>query len=237
MKVTINDDQQVNFPTSLADITLGQRIDFYLEHGKLLEEMRTDIMKIEDETDREIEMASFLMEKIYRTFAFFSGCPLEAVKESDFHDDVIAITMASMHTIFENQDLDPKSSFHWKGEEWTLENPELKQDSKLSFGEFIDSRQMIQDMTDENCGKIETLLPLCAIYLRKKGEAYQESFLYENSERLQLMRELPMDVALNVFFSMNGRLPGSVTDFHFFSRAEQKALENIQRSISRIGDG
>lgn len=203
MRITVN-DIEVIIPSSLSEMTLGQRIDFQIEHGNELDEMVKSIMAIKDEQEKELETIEFFFEKMFRTFAFFAGTTVEAVKESSFIDEISSIYHSSMAVLFEEeQSLEVQRFHYFKNEQWELQPPQLKNGDRMSFGEFIDSKQLVKDMVELGKGKWEYLLPLCAVYLRKKDELYDESFLYEGSERLTLMRDLPMDIAMQVGFFLS----------------------------------
>lgn len=203
MRITIN-SKEVIFPSSLSEITLGQRIDFHNQHGKLLDQMLDSIMKMDDEIFKEVELAMWHTERMYRTFAFFAGVTVEAIKESEFIDQVARIYHSCLSVLMdEEKEIQLQREFVWKDQQWELAPPELKQGDRMKFGEFVDAKQIIQDMVQLGRGKWEYLIRLCAIYLRKKGEPYSEEFVYEDSERLKLMKELPMDIALQVGFFLN----------------------------------
>jgi hypothetical protein len=237
MKVTIN-DTEVLFPSSLQEITLGQRIDFYVMYGKELEAMHKSILEMEDELEKDIELIELHSKKMVRTFAFFAGITPEVVEESGFMDNIAAVYHSCLQSLFDDElTEDPQRSFTWKGEVWQIHQPELKHGSKMTFGELIDSKQIIQDMADTEKGRIESLLPLCAIYLRKEGEAYQESFMYEDSERLQLMRELPMNIALQVGFFLTSSTNTYWNTSRFSANQGSREVASIQRSTLRIGVG
>lgn len=203
MRIIIN-DKEVVFPSSLSEYTLGQRIAFQKEHGDLLDKMLDSILKMDDDEKRELEMVNFQLEKMFRTFAFFCNCSVEAVKEDKFVEDVANIYYACLSVLFEEEgNIKPQTLFTWKGEEWELLTPELQHGGKHRFGEFIDAKQVINDMGDIGRGKWEAMLPICAIYLRKKDEPYRQEFLYEGSERMELMKDLPMDIAMQVGFFLS----------------------------------
>lgn len=224
MRVIIN-DKEVVFPSSLSEYTLGQRIAFHQEHGVLLDQMLESILKMEDEFQKELEMVNYQLEKMFRTFAFFAGCTLEAVKEDKFIDDISNIYYSCLAVLFdEEKSLELQRSFLWKGEQWELAEPELKNGSKMKFGEFIDAKQTVKDMSDLGAGKWEAMLPLCAIYLRKKDEQYKEEFLFEGSERMELMKELPMDMAMQVGFFLNSCLNFYINTSMSLKSQEQREL-------------
>lgn len=206
MQVIIN-DRTITFPTTLAEFTLGQRIDFQEQYGNELDAMAKSIVKMPEGFDKDLEIAQFMIEKCFRTFGFFAGVDPEVLKESDFVDDIAGIYYANMQTLMEDEaSVELNLSYEWKGELWEIHPPELKHGSKMTFGEFVDSKQLVKDLHELGKNKWEHLLPLTAIYFRRKDEAYDESFLYEDSDRLKLMRDLPMDIALAVGFFLNSSL-------------------------------
>lgn len=237
MKLLIN-NQPVTFPSSLSEFTLGQRIDFYTEHGRELEEMAKSILDMEEGFEKDLEISQFQFEQMFRTFAFFTGCTVEAAKDSQFVDDIARIYYSNLSVLFEDeQAIDLKQEFTWNHETWVLYPPELKHGDKITFGELVDSKQMVKDMIEVGRGKWEYMLPLCAIYLRRKDEAYQESWLYEGSERLQLMRSLPMDIALQVGFFLSSSMNIYMNIFRSSGQAKSKDPVDIVNNILTAGDG
>lgn len=215
----------VEFPTTLRDITLKQRIDFQKEHGNLLDDMQKQVLAIEDETERELDKVQLSFEKMYRTVAFFMNATVDAVKETQFIDTIANIYFTSANLLFEEErDLVHQTDFIWNDVEWTISPPLLKNGDKMTFGEMIDAKQMVQDMISLGKNKWECLLPLAAIFLRKKDEKYEESFLYEGSERLKLMESLPMDLALHVAFFLSSSVNIFISIFQYSSPPDQKVV-------------
>lgn len=222
MRILIN-DKEVVFPSSLSEYTLGQRIAFQKEHGELLDKMLESILAMEDEVEKELEMMNLHLEKMFRTFAFFAGCTLEAVKDDKFIDDVARIYYACLSVLFEEEkNIELQQSFAWKDQEWVIANPELKHGDRMKFGEFIDAKQTIKNMADLGKDKWEAMLPLCAIYLRKKDEPYKQEFLYEGSERMEEMKQLPMNIAMQVGFFLNSIANFYLNTLQSFGNPEPK---------------
>jgi hypothetical protein len=200
MRVTIN-DKEVNIPSSLREITLQQRIDFQRQHGDQLDEMLKSIQGMPEGYEKESEFFEFQLEKMFLTFAFFTGTTPEAIKESEFIDKISSIYYSSLAALFdEEDDIELQQEFEWNGELWYIHPVELKNGDKMKFGELIDSKQVVKDMIELGANHWEYMLPLCAIYLRRKDEEYHESFLYEGSDRQELMKGLPMDIVMQVGF-------------------------------------
>lgn len=227
MRIIIN-DKEVVFPSSLSEYTLGQRIAFEQEHGELLGKMLDSILAMPDDEKKELELVNFQLEKMFRTFAFFAGCTLEAVQDAKFVDDVATIYYSCLAVLFEEEsNLELQRSFIWKEEEWEIAAPELKHGDKMKFGEFIDAKQTVKDMADLGRGKWEAMLPLCAIYLRKKDEPYKPEFTYEGSDRQELMKSLPMDMAMQVGFFLSQILNFYLNTSPSFGNRELKEAEVI----------
>lgn len=206
MRILVN-DKEIIFPSSLSEITLGQRITFYNQYGRQLDEMLKSITDMEEGPLKVLETDQFRFEKMFRTFAFFANTTPEVVKENKFIDDVADVYYSCLSVLFDDeQDLEPKPEYFFKKALWVIAAPELNQGSKMTFGEFIDAKQMTKDMNDLGAGKWEIMLKLCAIYLRKVGEEYKEEFSYEGSDRQELMKDLPMDIAMQVGFFLSGTM-------------------------------
>lgn len=226
MRIYIN-DKEVVFPSSLSEYTLGQRIAFQNEHGVILDKMLESILAMPDDAKRELETVNFQLEKMYRTFAFFAGCSVEAVKEEKFIDDVAKIYYSCLAVLFEEEDkMELQQSFIWKGEDWEISTPEVKHGDNKMFGEFIDAKQVVANMSDLGQSKWEAMLPLCAIYLRKKDEPYKKEFLYEGSERIEMMKELPMDIALQVGFFL------SLTTAFYLNTSKSSENQELKEQVN-----
>jgi hypothetical protein len=228
VRVQVN-DAWVTIPSSLSEITLWQRIEFQRQHGNELDEILKSILEMEEGFEKEAELLEYQMEKMFRTFSFFTGTTVEALKESSFINEISSIYYASLAPLFDDEDkVELQQEFLWNGEFWHLHGPELKNGDKMKFGELIDSKQIVKQMIDLGAGQWEYALPLCAIYLRKKDEPYQERFLYEGSARQEMMKELPMDIAMNVlFFSL-------VTVNIYLNTFQSSGLQRLGKQASTL---
>lgn len=235
MRISIN-DIEILIPGTLAEYKLSQRIDFQKEHGHLLEEMVKSILLMPDDLDREIEFAELQLEICYRGFSFWSGIDLDVLKEYEDRAALAAVYMAATKSIDEYKIPSLVTSYQWDGVTWLLPTPDLKRGSKLTFGEFIDSKSMIKDSIATGRNKWETIKYLAAIYLRREGEHFEESFLFDGSDRLKLMGELPLDIAIIIghwfdLFSeyVNKHFPV------FFGTKKDKDGKNMARHFERWG--
>lgn len=160
-----------------------------------------------DGIDKELEITQFHLEQMFKTMSFFTGFSEESLKESEFIDKIAAIYYASVAALHGDEDnFEMQHEFNWNNELWTIAHPELKHGDKMKFGELLDAKQTIQNMADLGKNRWECMMPLAAIFLRRKDEAYEESFLYEGSDRLKMMENLPMNIAMCIGFFLTGSL-------------------------------
>ncbi|HTE33022.1 MAG TPA: hypothetical protein VK666_21715 [Chryseolinea sp.] len=227
MRILIN-DKEVVFPSSLSEITLGQRIAFQQQHGNDLDKMAKSIMEMKEGPLQDLEVMEFNFEKMFRTFAFFAGTTVEAIKESKFIDDVASIYYSCLAVLFDEEAaLDYQTEFIWEGETWVLGSAELNQASKKKFAEFVDAKQIVKDLVHLGQSKWEYMLPLCAIYLRRKDEPYSEDLVYEGSDRQELMKSLPMNIAMQVGFFLTASMNISMNILKFSGSPEPKAAVSM----------
>lgn len=238
MRVVIN-NTEIILPSSLAEFTLGQRIAFHQEHGILLDQMLNSILTdIPEGIEREVQLVEYQVEKMVRTLSFFSKIPVEVIQETEYLDDLATIYYSSLAIIIEDESsVELKQEYYFKGETWELHPPEMKNGSKIKFGEFVDSKQLIKDMMELGKGKWEYMLPLCAIFFRKKGEAYSQEFTYEGSERMELLLDLPMDIVMAVGFFLSSSMNMYINTFLSSGQAKSKDLAPGVKSILTVGAG
>lgn len=227
MKVKIN-DQEYDLPASLAAVTLSQRIEFDKVYGKALREQLKKIIEMKDERLKEMEFTEYHCKVACQSISFFAGIPLETVYNTSI-EDVLAIYYSTMKGYaedidFANKEFELKHEFAWKDAIWTIAPPELKTDSKMTFGEFITSKQVVQNMMDLGDEKWGALLPLCCIFFRKRDEPFNEEFTNEGSERYVLMKTLPLEFALHVAFFLK-----SCQSFYLsISQSSKKVEDQVQ---------
>lgn len=241
MIITI-EGKDYTLPASLTAVTLAQRIEFDNAYGKELRDKLKKILDIKNDVLRDMEFTDYHCQLACKSLAFFAGIPLDVV-ESTAVDDVLTVYHQTMKGYaedvdFTNKEFQLQHEFHWKDEVWVIAAPELKHDSKMSFGEFITSKQVVQNMSDLGNGAWDSLLPLCCIYFRKKDEPFKEEFINESSERYQLMKSLPLEYAIHVAFFLNVSQTTWLKTFQSFGKVGpvEAALEMLPNTWSS-GDG
>lgn len=164
------------------EITLGERIEY--------NNLYREIIDIEEK------------QAVINSVSFYGKVPVEVLERTKYEDvEVIynQLTKLFSEEINFSAPHEPKQEFFWKGQMWEVAKPELKQDSKMTFGEFIDAKQSVQNAGSDTWS---SLLSLCCIYFRKKGESYDKTFPSEGP-RSELMKTIPFSYALEVGFFLS----------------------------------
>lgn len=223
MKIRLN-GQEYDIPASLAAVTLQQRIDFEIMHGRELRRQLVKIIEIKDERVKDIEFTGYHCELACKSLSFFANIPLDVVMNQTAIEDVLAVYHSVMKSYADDYDFSSiefqlENEFGWKDELWTIAGPVLNPESKMTFGELITAKQAVQNIMDLGDEKWESLLPLCCIYFRKKDEPFKEEFLNETSERYQLMKTLPLNYALQVGFFLIASMDSWLKTFLYSRKA------------------
>lgn len=203
MRITI-DGKQYKIPASLMDVTLSERIEFDQQYGKELKKQLLLIHEMKDDVFREVEFTDYHLQLACKTLSFFGKIPLDIVQNTQI-EEVLTIYHHTMKGFSEdvdflNKEFELQNEFHWKDETWEITAPTLRHDSLMSFAEFLDAKQSVQNLYEFGEEKYGALLVLCCIYFRKKNESYNKEFIIEKSERYELMKQLPMSYALHMGF-------------------------------------
>ena len=198
MLFTVN-QHPYSFPSSLADITVGQIIAFNEEHGKILAARSQAIAEMTDEFDRDIEQSQLSLETAARTFSFHTGMPFATVsKEIDIMGLLEIYNTCRDEMFTEEQALKPQPSYQWKGETWVIAIPESLASDNITIKEFVASNNLVISLNGISKGNWTKMPYLCASCLRKEGESFNESMATEGSERMALMLELPLNIAIPI---------------------------------------
>jgi len=204
-------------PVSLMEITIADRIAFDNTYGKELAEKLKAISEIPEEFDRELSFIEYHCELALKTVSFFGKIPLEVLEQTKM-DDVLLIYHQTMKALsadvdFKDESFQLSSEFAWNEELWEVAPPELKHDSAMHFGEFLDAKQWMKNLYEFGNDHWEALLMLCCVYFRKKGERYKPELSAEGGERYQLLQNLPLEYALHVGFFLSGSMSSYLRTF------------------------
>ena len=214
-----NNGKSYNCPASLREIALKQVIDFQLKYGKELDEFLKNA-----DPNNEIDHLEIKMDVACKSVSFFTGIPLEDIYKTDL-THVFTIFDQVLSPIFQPQEERTLyENYHFKDELWTIASPQLTFENSMTFNELILGKVITNDMQNFAAGKFEALQRLATVYFRKVDEKLDESWLseeFEQSERLQLMAELPMDIVLDVAFFLQSSMSAFLATFQ--SSENQKA--------------
>lgn len=211
MQVIVNDTVH-EVPFDLAEIKLGQYVDYYEQYGRELDNQLNDLLekKYEGEADvieleRQFDLDRHIDNEALAWYSFFTGNDFFEAKEQKFIEPLLNQYRILRFLIKES--LEEAKNFPldiiWNDEVWQVQDFKINPASELSFNEIITSKEIMRQMYKIGKGKWDGMPYLCAIYFRKKGEPFEDTFVHEGSDRLQLMRELPMTHALQVAFFLS----------------------------------
>jgi hypothetical protein len=198
-------------PVTLNQITVRQKIEFDRLYRDRINEMYQNVFKGVDGEDfeemDEIETSLFKVNIAVFNISFFTGIPLEQVETEMDIDDIMMLYYACIHQLYEEQeDIELQESYYFKDALWMIEPPYLNNESKTTFNQLITSKQVIKQMQELSLGKYEAVPYLAAIYLKQEDEEFSEDWLKEGSERLELMYELPMNIANAIAFFLQSSM-------------------------------
>jgi hypothetical protein len=88
----------------------------------------------------------------------------------------------------------------WNGDTWVIPDHEMTPENEMSFNEIITSKEIMRMLSTVDGGKWLSLRYLSAVFFRKEGELFTDKLVYEKGERLKLLDELPLSIALDVAF-------------------------------------
>ncbi|MFA6060059.1 MAG: hypothetical protein WC756_17785 [Taibaiella sp.] len=215
-------------------ITIQQAIEFHQEFNSLISERLEQLEAIEDPFEKELESIDFEIEQAYLMASFFSEYTALELQETMPALEVLFLFREKMQPLFITE-ADMFRSTSWNNETWELPPVELKPESIMVFGEFIDSKVMVQDVIDNKGSKWEMLLYIATIFFRKENEEYQGSFLFENSDRSELMKSLPLSIAAGIgtwYEAFNEYLQDY---FPVFSESQIKSGAHIRLHMNQWG--
>lgn len=225
MQINVN-GVDYTVPSSLMAITLQRRIEFDSTYGKALREKLNRIVEIQDTTIKELEFGAYRTEMACKTLAFFASIPLNIVEQTDLKQVMLVYEKTlqnySEDVDFANKEWQRIDQFHWNGAVWRIAEPELTNNSSMTFGEFITAKQVVQDMIEYGNEKYGALLKLCCVYFRKEGEAFDEEFVDEESDRYRLMQTLPLQYGLHVGFFLASSMSTWISTFLSFGKQEAR---------------
>lgn len=208
MQVTIN-DTTIDIPYELSSIPLSKYVEYYNEYGRELDKQFAELFEkkydgdVEDiELLKQIDIDSHIDNEALAWYSFWSGYNLFEVKEMPFIQPVLDqyrlfrfLLKESMEEVKELPLL-----INCNNEQWMVQDFKVNPSSEMSFNEIITSKEIMRQMHKMSKGHWDGLPYLCAIFFRKKDELFSDELILEGGERLELLKQLPLNYALQVAF-------------------------------------
>ncbi len=205
------DKAPYSIPFDLHNISIGDYIRYHTEYGRDLDkEVDTILSKDygdndEAELNRQIDIDNHIDHEALCWFSYWSKIDLQQAKQNKGIKDILDAYRVMKFQIKDQEEKIKEFplEFEWGGEQWVIDDFVVDPSSGMSFNEIITSKEVIRQLNALGNGRWESMPYLAAIFLRKKGEDFQDEFIREGSDRLTLMQQLPMDHALTVGFFLN----------------------------------
>lgn len=193
-------------------MTLKERIEFQEIYGNDLDKRGNELLGIEDENERDMSTSEHFFESCCKLFAFTHKVELSA-----------ALKVSLKEIIEEVSPL--VSPITRKPEGWYIEEFEVTPLSRFTFNEFLVSKEAGRQY--EAMGKsVWSFLPVvCAVFLRKdEQERFEESFLMDNSDRMNEVLNLDIAEALWVNEWFNNFNQYILDSFSVFKKGRSKGI-------------
>lgn len=188
-------------PDSLNEITIASKIEFQAKYGKLLSDKYKSLPEGEL---AQLEECEYVLTASACHIAHYGGINYDSVFKSFPYDLLMQVYHESLVPLIEQeQAINLVSEIEYSGEIWQLTNPILTNGTQLTAGQFATAKRIIQQLVSIGNGNYEALPYLCAIYLQKKGEAYNEALI---DERVKLFRNMSLADGLKVGFFLRSCL-------------------------------
>lgn len=209
-----HDGKTYQLPASLSEIKLEQVILFQQKYGN-----ETETFFQNADKEDELEMLGIMTDLACKSVSFFSGIPLEKIYQSDLAE-IVVLYQSTLAPLFEQGERELQPQYYFADEVWEISSPQLTFDNSMTFNELILGKEITRQMKNFAGGRFEALKHLSVIYFRKKNEKFCEGWMSEYSERMQLLNDLPVDIALDVAFFLQSSMSMFLESFLSSEKAE-----------------
>jgi hypothetical protein len=208
----IVNDTVYDVPFDLSLISLGKFIDYHDQYGRDLDTRLNEILARiyqgdpdEVELNRSIDIDNHIDNEALAWFSFWTDHDLYEVKKHSSIPSLLASYRVLRFIMKESLDevYDLPISVQWNDDEWIISDFNLGPASDMHFNEIITSKEIMRQIYKLGKGRWEALPYLCAVYFRKKGECFSDEFIHEGSDRIELLKQLPLPYALQVAFFLS----------------------------------
>lgn len=228
MQIVIN-NTEYKVPSDIDEISLGTYIQWNSEFGNDLQSELSKIIEAnyEDETLKTLLIDDHLDKEALAWFSFHTKLDFSIIENTP---DVLPLLeiykgLKGLLYMSELDALTPKASFNWNDGEWVIQDYKVDAKSSMTFNEIITSKELMRQIHKVGLSKWDAMPYLCAIFLRRPYEAFDESFVHENSERIELMKQLPLTIAFNVAFFLTNCV-NSLAKISPYSQQEEGLMKS-----------
>lgn len=178
-------------PKKLSDIPLYKWVAFYNAYGRDLERREKELAN----TDDNEALLHYNVDNALCNYCFYTGKPIELITQDELPDVLREQYAAFASLTREESELNYTNTFLWADAVWKIQ-PVITMVGKVTQSEFDIITDIALIFSDLQDGKHEALYSLCAAYMRKENEPYNNSLLDAEGERMALMKTLPLHMAL-----------------------------------------
>jgi len=235
MKVQVL-DIVYDVPASRSELTLQKRYEYDIAHGDDLNQRITETIENEDITEQERNdlLADLYIERVRKTFSFFTGTDLQEVDAMEIGPLVQFYELHLKDLLNTDYDDEDTTAIINGDELYWLPEPTLTPQSTITLNELVTAKEVSRNLSTTSSQKLHAIALLATIFLRKTGEQFSESLLSQD-ERMQMMWEIPMDVSLKVanFFEQWSEFVR--TNFSCFEKPKVKGGVNMEKHFDKWG--
>lgn len=200
MQVQIN-NIAIDIPFAPELIKLSDFINWHNQYGKNLNEELKQIIDNKElsEIDKIVKVEDYLDREAMDWFCFWTKTDFEeASKQPNIFQYLEKYRL--LRTLLNDNDFEFPYEVEWEGETWRIEDFKLNPASEMNFNEIITSKEIMRQIYKIGQDNWSGLPYLCCVFFRKKGELFQDSFIHEGSDRMELFKQLPLKHAMAVAF-------------------------------------
>lgn len=211
MRIYIN-DTDFDIPFDLESITLANFIDYQKQYGNDLDKKLRSIIEkkyaegdVLGEAERLLSLENHLDMEGLCWYSFWTKVDLT---EASQHPSITPLLERYRIMRFMLNDTDDliknfPYEFDWNNETWAITDFKVNPASEMCFNEIITSKEVIRRVHAIGGNKWDSLIYLCVIYCRKRGEPFKDELIHEGSERMKELENLPLKYALSVAFFLS----------------------------------
>ena len=232
MKILVNDIEH-DVPFDLSLMTLGQFLEYYEAYGRELDKQLKEITEKKYSGDedtiqvlRTIDIDNHIDKEALAWFSFWTKMDFFEAKSEQFVQPVLIQYRILRYLLSKSEDdsYTFPSTIEWNDEKWAISNFTVTPASDMTFNEVITSKEVMRQVFALGKSQWDALPYLCAIFFRKEGEAFDDGFMMNGSERMELMKSLPMTHALRVAFFLGSCVSTWINTSVYSQEVEEEVM-------------